>query len=194
MSFLMPGLRNAGFAFAASSMFAACAAEPPKPLLRENTVQLTATITAVDVNTRFVSLRDSAGRTATVYAGTEVRNLAQVKVGDVVSVNYYEAIGAEVTSPKKSSPQSTEQQTSTTRTPIGDRPGGAVGQVTTATVEIDSVDTSSNTVTFRRDDGTMRTIAIQNPDSLRFVRALKHGDQVQVSYTEAIAISVQPTG
>jgi hypothetical protein len=153
-------------------------------------MELTATVTAIDMKTRMVSLQSPGAVSETVYAGPEVRNLAQLKVGDVVTVSYYEALAAEVTAPEKAM-KSAEQATAMLRAEAGKRPGGAVGQVSTTTLEIQSIDASHNAVTFRRPDGKVRTIVIANPDSQRFVAGLKRGDLVQVTYMEAVAVAVR---
>jgi hypothetical protein len=54
------------------------------------------------------------------------------------------------------------------------------------------VDTSFNTVTFKRSDGMSRTVAIQTPEGQKFIRGLKKGDQVEITYTEAVAMEVKP--
>jgi hypothetical protein len=47
-------------------------------------------------------------------------------------------------------------------------------------------------VTFTRADGLQRVIAIEDPQARRFIRKLKRGDRVQITYLEAIAVSVWP--
>jgi hypothetical protein len=59
-------------------------------------------------------------------------------------------------------------------------------------VVIESVDQSFDTVTFRRPDGIVRTVAVDTPKATQFVRSLKPGDEVRVTYTEATAIAVNP--
>ena len=56
----------------------------------------------------------------------------------------------------------------------------------------ESVDTSLNTVSFRRPDGLTRVLAIEDPKAQAFIRQLKRGDRVKVTYMEAVAVSVRP--
>jgi hypothetical protein len=171
---------------------AGCASEPPEPISREEKMELTATVEAIDHQNRMVSLRGPEGRRATVYASPEVHNFDQIKVGDVVAVSFYAAIGAEVTTPDKAT-QGVQHDSATIRAAKGERPGAAVAQTVTTTVEIDSVDTSMNTVTFRRrDDGLVRVLPIEDPKARAFIKELKRGDLVQVTYMEAVAVSVRP--
>jgi hypothetical protein len=184
-------LRHGALLAAATLTLAACASAPPTPFERDTQVDITATVESIDLETRLVSLRSADGRKATIHAGPAVRNLDQVKTGDQVMVSYYEAIGVEVTSADKAT-QGVEQDVAAVRAPVGSRPAGAIGETLTTTVEIESVDTSFNTVTFKRADGLERVIAIQDPEAQRFIRKLKRGDMVQITYMEAIAVSVQP--
>ena len=57
--------------------------EPGKVGVAE-TVKVTATITAIDAATRAVTLKGPKGNEMVVTAGPEVKNLAQLKVGDQV--------------------------------------------------------------------------------------------------------------
>lgn len=168
-----------------------CAHEPPEPVVSETTVEITATVEAIDRQSRMVSLRATDGRTAAVHAGPDVRNFDQINTGDQVVVSYYEAIGAEVTTPERAT-QGVQEDSAVIRAAKGARPAGAIVDALTTTVEIESVDTSLNTVTFRRADGMTRTLAIEQPGAQAFIRELKRGDLVQVTYMEAVAVSVRP--
>ena len=170
-----------------------CASEPPAPVSKEEKVELTASVEAIDRPTRMLSLRGPEGRKATVFAGPEVRNFEQIDVGDQVVVTFYAAIGAEVTKPEQAT-QGVQREGAVLRAVEGQRPAGAVAQMTTTTVVIDAVDKSMNTVSFRRQDGLMRVLAIEDPKAQAFIRELKRGDMVTVTYMEAVAISVRPVG
>src|SRR6478752_6605457 len=55
-------------------------------------VKVTATVDAIDQATRSVTLKDSKGEKHTFIASDEVRNLDQVKKGDVVTIEYGQAV------------------------------------------------------------------------------------------------------
>ncbi len=86
-------------AFAATLIFAACAAEPPKSASREELIQKTATVESINLPSRLVTLRGEDGGGLTVVVDPVVRNLDQVKVGDKLVVSYYESLAAEVKKP-----------------------------------------------------------------------------------------------
>jgi ribosomal protein S1 len=74
----------------------------------------------------------------------------------------------------------------------GERPGVAARRNTTVTVTINSVDTKSNVVKFHGDDKLVRELAVHRPEAQAFIKQLKPGDQVVVTYAESLAVSVEP--
>jgi hypothetical protein len=176
---------------AASLLVAACASEPPKPVVRENLVQKTATVESIDQASRLVTLRGEEGNAFTVQVGEEVKNLPQVRTGDKVTVSYYEALAAEVKKPGEGV-QGVQTDAAAVTAPPGSMPAGGAGVLMRTTVEIVSVDTKSDTVTFKRSDGQTRAVVVQTPEGQKFIKGLKKGDQVEVAYTEAVAIEVKP--
>ena len=180
-------------AAAAALILAACAAPPPKPATRENLVQRTATVESIDQASRLVTLRGEDGNAFTLLVSEEVRNLPQVKVGDRVTVSFFEALAAEVKKPGEGV-QGVQADVSSVRAEPGERPAAGAGVMLRTTVVIEFVDTTFNTVTFKRSDGASRTVAVQSPEGREFIKGLKKGDHVEIAYTEAFAIEVKPAG
>jgi hypothetical protein len=176
----------------ASLAMAGCAHEPPAPVVTERVIEVTATVEALDQRSRMVALRGPDGRRAAVYAGPGVQNFDQIKRGDQVTVSYYEAIGAAVTTPEQAAADDDGDEIALLRAAKGARPAAAVAETLQTTVTVDSVDTSLDTVNFHGSDGMPRMIAIKDPDAKIFIRNLKRGDLVQITYMEAVAVSVQP--
>jgi hypothetical protein len=173
-------------------ILAACQTEPAtvqtEPATVERTSEVTATVAAIDVPGRLVTLRGQEGNLFTVEATEAVRNLPQVEVGDRVVVSYYEAIAAQIATPG----QEASASVTATRTPAGARPGGVLAQEVTETVRITDLDPATHTVSFTDPEGLAQTIAVQDPKMRDFLKTLKVGDEVAVTYTEALAISVEP--
>ncbi|HET8692350.1 MAG TPA: hypothetical protein VFM30_09505 [Steroidobacteraceae bacterium] len=176
---------------AAALTLAACAAPPPKPVVRENLVTKTATVESVDAASRLVTIRTEDGYATTVKVSDAVKNLPQVKAGDKVNVSYYEALAAEVKKPGEGV-EGVQADVSTVTAPPGSMPAAGAGVLLRTTVTIDSVDKQMNTVTFKNADGLLRTVAVQTPEGQKFIKGLKKGDNVEVAYTEALAIEVKP--
>ena len=161
-----------------------------EPFLKQEVQEVSATVEAIDPENRLMSLRGPAG-TATILAGPDIVNFPQIHVGDKVKVTVHRRRRGEHHQeqgrrrPRRSTPQALYGAQ-------GSKPAAAVGATITTTVQIESVDTSFETVTFKRPDGFVRTIAPASPEGKKFIRTLKKGDMVDVSYTEALAISVEP--
>jgi hypothetical protein len=172
-------------------VLAACASTP-EPWYRKEVREFTATVTALEQEQRLLSLQDEAGRSTTIFVGPEVRNFEQIKVGDKVVATYQEAMAAAVTRPDQSV-QRAEFDATSQHAKAGEAPHAEVASSMIATVTIDAVDASSNTLTFRRDDGLVRTVHVEDAGARKFIKGLKQGDLVTVTYTEALAISVRPT-
>jgi hypothetical protein len=167
-------------------------AEPPKPVTVEGSVTVTVKIESVDVAKRLITVRDPNGELVELEVAPAVRNLAQVHAGDTMNVVYYRAIGAEFKKPGTGM-QGVQQDAVAARAPEGQKPAGGVGQQVKATVKIDAVDAAKNMVTFTGPKGVKQTVAVKDPKAQAFVKQLKPGDEVEVTYTEALAISVDHT-
>jgi hypothetical protein len=181
-------------ALGAALLLAACASKPPEPVSVENTQSISAKVESIDHAKRLVSLRAENGRTATVEVSPEVRNLDQVQAGDNVVVRYYQALAAQLKKKGESTTLNKIDLTdATARAEPGEKPGAAVGSTVTTTVVIDSVDQSFQTVTFKGPNGMLRTVGVETPKGKEFIQRLKKGDEVELTYTEALAVSVEPS-
>jgi hypothetical protein len=76
----------------------------------------------------------------------------------------------------------------------GHLPGGLVGSKITATAEVMKVDKANNKLTIKGPDGTVDTVNVTDPANQAQLAALKKGDHIQLTYTEAVAMSVTPKG
>jgi hypothetical protein len=65
----------------------------------------------------------------------------------------------------------------------------AGGRQVTVIADVTAVDPQKSTITLKGPRGNSVTLNVQNPDQFKVV---KKGDQVEVTYTEALALSVEP--
>jgi hypothetical protein len=151
------------------------------------TAKITATITAIDAATRAVTLKGPKGKEVTLIAGDEVKNFAQMKVGDRVNVEYVEALTLELKKGSTAPVARTEQMGAAGAKP-GERPAGMAGRQVTVMAEVVNLDPKTQVVTLR---GPQRTVDLKVADPEQFKRVAK-GDRVEATYTEAMAIAVEP--
>lgn len=149
-------------------------------------VSVSATVEAVDVAKRIVTLRDENGKITDLKVGKEVRNLAQVKKGDIVTATYREAVAYEVYKPGQAKPGGAEAVVAG-RAKAGEKPAGGVAEVKTVTATIEAIDKAASKVTLKGPEGHEVTVKVKDPTKLEGVNV---GDEVQLTYTQALAISV----
>jgi hypothetical protein len=94
------------------------------------TTTVTATVVAIEPATRTVTLKDNRGRVVEVEVGEEVRNFDQLKVGDVVTTEYREAMSLSLM--KTSGARSATQRLIEQRT----APGGTIGREITVMADV----------------------------------------------------------
>src|SRR3990172_5146847 len=68
-------------------------------LERSNAVTVTATVVAINLKKREVTLRGPDGTTDTIHVDDRVKNLPQVRKGDQVVATYYESVAVQVKKP-----------------------------------------------------------------------------------------------
>lgn len=151
------------------------------------TIKVSATITAIDKATRDVTLKGPQGNEMTVTAGPEVKNFDNLKVGDQVNLNYVEALTLELKKGGGMIVQRTEKAGAAGAKP-GEKPAGAVGRQVTVVADVVAVDPAKQVVTLK---GPQRTVNLRIPDPEQFKRVAK-GDQVEATYTQAVALAVEP--
>ena len=167
---------------------AAPAAEKPY-LHTSQTATMTALVTAINHETREVTLKGPQGNFLNFVADDDVRNLDQVSVGDTVVAQYEQSLDIEVL-PNDGSEPGAGAMTAAGRAEKGEMPAGAVinSQVVTATVE--EINLENNTFKLKGPSGEVREYTARNPENLKKAEV---GDLVVITYTEAVALSVEKT-
>jgi len=162
------------------------AAVGPGQAVMADVVKTTATVVAIDSGTRAVTLKRQDGKVVTITAGEEVRNFAQLKVGDRVEAEYGRALALELR--KGAGAKSSANETAATvSAPQGQKPAGAAVREVTVLADVVAVDAAAKVVTLRGPAGNQMDLLVRDPAQLANI---KKGDQVQAVYTESFAIKV----
>lgn len=169
------------------------ASAQPQPVRIERTQTISATVASIDSSQRLIELR-KGDELRTVQVSPEVRNFDRIKVGDEIVATYYQGLAAEFK--KKGGSQTVgviDATTGTARLPEGaGRPGAAVANKITTTVVIEAVDRDTHSVTFEGPAGMTRTVDVIDPKARQFISTLQKGDEVELTYVEALAVTLEP--
>lgn len=158
-------------------------------MIDERVQTVSATVVAVDQATRQVTLKNEDGRQVVLRVGDEVRNLPQVKAGDKVRVSFYEATSGRLLRPGEALQVDGQEEIAAGRAPEGERPAAAIGRRVTTTATIASIDHDYPSVTLKDANGVETLVRVRDKARLKEVQV---GDQVAITYTEGVAISVDP--
>jgi hypothetical protein len=137
------------------------------------TSTLTSIVTAIDQTTRMVTLVNEDGE-LTIKADKRVKNLKQVKRGDVVTATVTESINARVLKPADAVLPRARQM-------------GSNRNEASLLATIQGIDKSNRIITLRGPDGN--AYPIQAADK-RNVERLATGDNLEIRATQAMAIEV----
>ncbi len=162
-------------------------------LAGEETVlrHMTATVQAVDLAKRKVTLKLPNGKSVPLTASEEVRNLPQIKKGDVVDLDYVESVEFEVRKPTKEELAAAgDELIAAARAPLGEKPAAAAGEAHIAIVTIEAIDQVKETLTVKGTDGSM-VVKAKYPENLKFVKV---GDTVVVRTAEILAAEIRQKG
>ena len=162
-------------------------ARAQKPVTQTDAIEVTAKIEAIDKTARLVTLKDKDGEIETIHCGPEVKRFDELKVGDTVTFRYYESVAYAIRKPGQPSGLPAQTGPSVTRSQ-GPRPGGTIAQQETATVTVKAIDAKVPSVTVLTEDGRTVSFKVEDKKNLKDVKA---GDKVEITYTEAVMISVE---
>jgi hypothetical protein len=159
----------------------------PGKAVARRTLKVTATVYAVNVESRIVTLQHDMGGVETLKVGPEVKNLDTFAVGDTVVVEYQQGLALELQPPGAEfvPPTVTPSAAPADKDPAVVASGGQRAQ---ATVTITAINVAK------------RRITLQTPGEKVFqvkagpgiqIDKLKVGDKLLGTYVEAVAIKLE---
>ncbi len=156
-------------------------------------VETTATVTAVDMKNHLVTIQRPDGNSAIIRVTDQVKNLPQGKIGDEVNITYYRSAVVDLVKTKGDVKLGTEVSAAKASAPAGEKPASVIGMKVKRTVEVVFVDPYQKFISFRGPDIGLRRVTLEDrPDLQHYLHELKKGDIVEVTYTDALAISLEP--
>jgi hypothetical protein len=149
-------------------------------------VQLQGKVKSIDKKKRAVVVVGPNGNEIVFNASADVRNFDQIKVGDLVTLTYAQALALEL---KKAASKGIRERVDTENALAakpGEKPGMMVEKSVRVIADVVAVNPKAQTVTLK---GPKRTVELHVKDPAQFQNA-KVGDQVEVLYVEAVALEV----
>lgn len=159
----------------------------PGQATAKRTTRITATIKAIDVASRSLTLQNKAGETQTFQVGPNVQRLGEFAVGDTIVIDYeqglaleFQPAGSETMPPTGGvvAQRATDQQA----------PGGAAAAGVQATVTVTAIDAAKRLVSFQGPGGNVYQVKAGPKIKLE---KLKVGDHLLATYVEAVAIQLE---
>ena len=150
-------------------------------------VEVSAQVVSMDKATRNLSLKGPGGKVVDVAVSPEVKNFDQIKVGDMVFVRFMQSLALELQKSKSGVALGSKEGVVTAKP--GERPAVAGAREVQAIAKVTAVSEKDKTISLKGPRGNTVTLDVQNPEQFKVVKV---GDEVLVTYTEAVAVSVEP--
>ena len=174
--------------FFTQNAMSAQSSEKPPSKEEWSVVEIEATISAINSETREFTLKDETGNLVTIVAGDQVKRFDEFAVGDIVAAEYLTFLRAEFREP-------TEEENETPfvvlaeagKAPKDVNPGAAIGAVVKAVVEVVAIDKPERLVTIQGPRGNYMVLPVKDDAVLN---NLKIGEKVIMTYAEAFAIEL----
>jgi hypothetical protein len=146
----------------------------------------TATVEAIEASTRTVTLKKPDGTFVTTVAGPDIKRFEEIKVGDKVNARYYETVVVRLQRPGEPEVDSKSKATTPSEQVL---PGGTRAKQRTITATIAAIDMNTPSITFTGPNGWKYSSKVQDKEALAKVKV---GDKVDIIWTEAVLVSVEP--
>jgi hypothetical protein len=147
-------------------------------------VTINARIEAIDRERRIVRLRRVGGDSVDVEVPGQMQGFSTLKVGEMVSATYSEAIAVRVRRPGDPAPAAAPS-TSTQRKE--GTPGSETRREQTFPVTVTALDSTAPSITVKGPKGRVMTMAVRDPTQLQGVKV---GDTIDVTYYESFLVKI----
>lgn len=152
-------------------------------------VSMQGTVTAIDPETREITLMGTDGGLVTLTAGEEVERFDEIGVDDVIKFEYYTYIKAEFRDPteeEKAEPLQIVAEGG--KAPEGVDPAAVVGAVVKAVVTIEALNRPFMVATVSGPNGNYVSIPMEDEE---LMKELRIGEVLILTYAEAVAVALE---
>ncbi len=193
MKRILSGIFVVAIMVAAVSLYAADADSSKRKgtIVAETKVEGTAVVRNIDLEKRKLTLAMPNGALKTFVIDERVKRFDKIQPGDVVNMTYSEAVTVKLRKTKIKPGVTVEA--SLTPDPEKIKPAGQSHRQVTTTATIMAIAKDFRTVSLKGPDGNVEDVAVRNLSSLNKLKSglVKVGDQIDITYTQALALSVE---
>ncbi|KAA8740706.1 hypothetical protein FE275_12240 [Pseudomonas koreensis] len=174
-----------------ATSFGAMAADIPLSATVEAD-QVTTKVLAVDAANHQVVLEGAEGRQVHVQLSDKAKNLANLKVGDLVKLEVQRSVAAYLdTDVDKGLPGTVERSGELRNAPGTENPGGEAYRQIQVQLKITKIDLKNNQVTLENPQGQSKILDVKKPEIQAKLKDLKVGQSVVVTYTDVLKVTSQ---
>ena len=151
--------------------------------------ELQGTITALDTDSREVTVVGQEGNILTLMAGEEVERFNELEVGDLIKLEYWTFMMAEFRNP---TPEELAEPlvilAEAGKVDLDMPPGAAIGALVKAVVTVEVINRPYMDVVVKGPQGNFMTIPVEDPE---LIEMLNVGKVVILTYGEAMALYIE---
>jgi hypothetical protein len=147
-------------------------------------VTVTAKVEAVEAQSRVLTLKKADGTFTSIVVPAEYERFSGIKVGDTVTARYYDNIVFRKLNPGE---KAVDEASAALTRPAGTKPSGTGATQRTITTTITAIDEKIPSITLTGPNGWVYSSKVQDKPLLKTVKV---GDKVNVTWTEAVSITV----
>ncbi len=158
---------------------------------REKSEQVTmqGTVSAINKETRELTLMSKEGGLVTLTAGEEIERFDEIAVDDVLQFDYYTYIKAEFREPTAEElAEPLQMMAEGGKAPEGMDPAAVIGAIAKAVVTIEVINRPNMVVTVKGPNGNYVSIPVEDEN---LITELKIGEVLILTYAEAMAVSLE---
>lgn len=149
-------------------------------------ITVTATIVAIEQSTRTMTVKDDKGIYETIDAPPEMKRFSELKVGDKITARYYANVVVRL---KKPNEPAVDVGSGAVTRGTGTSPSGTAAIQRTLTVTVTAKDPKTSAVTVGAPNGYVYSRKVSDKKTFD---ALKVGDRLDMTWTDALLISATP--
>jgi hypothetical protein len=143
-------------------------------------------VEAIEASTRTLTLKKPDGTYVVTVAGPDIQRFSEIKVGHKVNVRYIDNVVVRLKKPGEPDVDTAAKATTGSGQAT---PGGTRAKQRTITAAITAIDMNMPSITFTGPNGWKYSSKVEDKEMLAKVKV---GDKVDIVWTEAVLVSVEP--